>query len=133
MSSDFRIKRILVVDDDPVQVKLLESRLKQNGFEVSVTHDAAEGLQTAINSHPDCVILDVMMPIINGYNFCHLLKSQQTHKNIAIILVTSRDKLEDVEIGLKMGADAYLMKPVNMEELLRTIKVVESMASKKIS
>jgi DNA-binding response OmpR family regulator len=133
MSPEFTIKRILVVDDDPVQLKLLEGRLKQNGYDVSVTQDAAVGLQTAINSHPDCVILDVMMPVINGYNFCHLLKSQPMHKNIAIILVTSRDKLEDVDIGLKMGADAYLMKPVNIDELLKTIKVVEGFISKKAS
>lgn len=131
MSSHFTIKRILVVDDDPVQVKLLEGRLKQNGFDISVTQDAAEGLQTAINTRPDCVILDVMMPVINGYNFCHLLKSQHTHKDIAIILLTSRDKLEDVEIGMKMGADAYLMKPVSIEDLLKTIKVVEGLLSKK--
>ena len=133
MRASFKIKNILLVDDDPVQNKLLESRLAQNGFSVKVTHDAAEGLQTAIDSHPHCVILDVMMPIINGFNFCHLLKSQEKHKDIAIILLTSRDKMEDVEIGLQMGADAYLMKPVNMDELLRTIKLVEGLVTQKIS
>ncbi len=133
MSSSFKIQSILVVDDDPVQNKLLESRLAQNGYAVKISNDAADGLQMAMNTQPHCIILDVMMPIINGYNFCHLLKSQEKHKNIAVILLTSRDKMEDVEIGLQMGADAYLMKPVNMDELLRTIKVVEGLIIKKSS
>ena len=114
MPANFKIKNILLVDDDPVQNKLLESRLLHNGFNVKVTLDAAEGLQLAMNTSQDCIILDVMMPIINGFNFCHLLKSHEKHRNMAIILLTSRDKIEDVEIGLSMGADAYLIKPVNM-------------------
>ncbi len=118
--------RILLVDDDPVQVKLLQTRLKENGFEVLTAHDAAVGLQLAIDQTPEIVILDVMMPIINGYNFCRLVKTEVKVKDISVILLTSRDKLEDIRIGLEMGADAYLVKPVNIEELLRAIKVVGS-------
>ena len=126
MSPPFKIHKILVVDDDPVQNKLLESRLAQNGYSVQVANDAPDGLQTAMSTHPHCVILDVMMPIINGYNFCRILKNEMNRKDLGIILLTSRDKLEDIQIGMDMGADAYLIKPVNIDELLRTIKVVEN-------
>lgn len=122
-----KVQTVLVVDDDPVQTRLLESRLTENGYQTTVSTEAAEGLQIAMDQKPDLIILDVMMPIINGYNFCKLLKTENLEKRIAIILLTSRDDKEDVEIGLEMGADAYLTKPVNMEELLRTINVVEAM------
>ena len=121
------IKNILVVDDDPLQNRLLEKTLIENGFQVKISADAAEGLQMAIRDLPDLIILDVMMPVINGFNFCRILKSEFKKTHISIVLLTSRDKLEDVEIGLSMGADAYLLKPVNVKELLRTIRVIESM------
>lgn len=127
MNMNKKIESVLVVDDDPVQTRLLESRLKENGYKITVTTEAAEGLQIAMDQKPDLIVLDVMMPIINGYNFCKLLKTEKLDKRIAIILLTSRDDKEDVEIGLEMGADAYLTKPVNIEELLKTIKVVETM------
>ena len=130
MAQGKEIKNILIVDDDPVQTKLLERVLGEKGFRVTTATEAAVGLQAAMDDCPDLVILDVMMPVINGYNFCHILKSEEKQKNILIILITSRDKLEDVQIGMDMGADAYLTKPVDVQELLKTIKVVGSMANK---
>ena len=114
-------KTILVVDDDPTQVKLLEGILTNNGFTMMTATEAADGLQMAMTQSPDLIILDVMMPIINGYNFCHLLKSQEIQKKIPVILVTSRDEKKDFDIGHEMGADTYLTKPVNTEELLKAI------------
>jgi len=129
MTENEKVK-ILVVDDDPVLTKLLHSTLTQKGYEVTAAQDAADGLQTAIHQHPDLIILDVMMPIINGYNFCRLLKNEEGKKDIPIILLTARDEMDDVEIGMQMGAEAYLTKPVNMDELFRTIKVVSNQGSK---
>ena len=114
-------KRILVVDDDPVTVKLLENRLTEKGYKVVSALEAADGLQMAINDSPDLIVLDVMMPIINGYNFCHLLKSEEGKKEIPIIFLTSRNSKEDIQIGHKMGADAYLTKPVDMGVLIAKI------------
>ena len=120
-------KTILVVDDDLVQLKLLEGILTAKGYHVLTAQEAAVGLQLAMQEHPNLILLDVMMPIINGFNFCKLLKSEEKQKHISIILITSRDEKADVDIGMDMGADAYLTKPINTEELLKTIKFVESM------
>jgi len=127
MEKETQNKTVLVVDDDPVQVKLLEGFLSEQGYNVLTSHEADGGLQLAMEHEPDLIILDVMMPIINGFNFCRLLKSEEKQKNIPIIFLTARDELDDIKIGMEMGADAYLIKPINKDELLRTIRVVESM------
>ena len=121
-----KIKKILVVDDDRIITTLLKKYLEDNGYEVTAKNEASEGLEYAMTRKPDLIILDVMMPIINGFNFCRLIKAEEDSKDTPIILLTSRNKLKDIEIGLEMGAEAYLIKPLNIEELLRTIKVVES-------
>ena len=121
MPDSQKLKTILVVDDDPTQIKLLEGILTNNGFMLMTATEAADGLQMAMTQSPDLIILDVMMPIINGYNFCRLLKSQERQKRIPVILVTSRDEKKDFDIGREMGADTYLTKPVNTEELLKAI------------
>ncbi len=118
------MKRILVIDDDLVLIKLAETRLKANGYDVATSTEAAEGLKKAINDKPDLIILDVMMPIVNGYNFCRLLKSQHEHKGIPIILLTSRSGDDDKKIGDEVGADAYITKPFNMDDLLNTVKTL---------
>ena len=118
-------KKILVVDDDPVGVKVIEARLKANGYNVITSTDAPQGLEMALTINPDLIVLDVMMPIVNGYNLCRLLKSEDTHKGIPIILLTSRTDEKDIAIGQEVGADAYLAKPVHMEDLLK--KIVELM------
>lgn len=115
-------KKILIVDDDPVQTKLLATKLPENGYTVLSATKAADGLQMAMDKYPDLIILDVMMPIINGYNLCQLLKNDPKHKDIPIILLTSRDKEKDIEIGRDVGADDYLVKPVNLTILLEKIK-----------
>lgn len=115
-------KFILVVDDDPVAIKLTESRLKAHGYQVMTCCEAAAGLERAIKQKPDLIILDVMMPIVNGFNFCRLLKSHHEHKSVPVILLTSRTSEEDKRIGEEVGANAYLTKPVNMDLLLETIK-----------
>lgn len=126
MSVKNKIKRILVVDDDRTITVLIKKYLEKNGFDVTAMNEASEGLEYAMTRKPDLVILDVMMPIINGFNFCRLLKAEEASKDIPVIMLTSRNKLKDVEIGLEMGAEAYLIKPLNIDELLKAIKVVES-------
>lgn len=126
MEGKRKIRKILVVDDDQTITVLVKKYLEKNGYEVTAMNEASEGLEFTMTRKPDLIILDVMMPIINGFNFCRLVKAEEDTKDIPIILLTSRNKLKDIEIGLEMGAEAYLIKPLNIEELIRTIKVVES-------
>ena len=126
MSIRNEIKKILVVDDDPTLTALVEKFLKKNGYEVTAVTEAVDGLEHAMKNDPDLIILDIMMPIINGFNFCKLLKQEKETENIPILILTSRNQIKDIEIGLEMGADAYLVKPLNTTELLKTIKVIES-------
>lgn len=126
MGKTRKIKTVLVVDDDPTMTTLLAKVLKDNKFQVKTVNEAVEGLDYAMAHKPDLIILDVMMPIVNGFNFCRLIKQEQAQKDIPVILLTARDKMKDIEIGLEMGAEAYLTKPLNTEELLKTIKVIES-------
>ncbi len=115
-------KTILVIDDDPVLVKILAKKLPENGYTVLTATKAADGLQIVMDQYPDVVILDVMMPIINGYNLCQLLKNDPRHKCIPVILLTCRDSEKDKQIGKDMGANAYLVKPLDIPILLEKIK-----------
>lgn len=126
MKTEPNMVNILIVDDEPVEVALLENVLRREGYQISSAAEADRGLQMAMDHGPDLIILDVMMPLINGFNFCQLIKNQEDSKHIKIIMVTARDEMEDIEIGMEMGADAYLTKPINTQELLRTIQVVQS-------
>ena len=115
-------KKILVIDDDPGITKMISERLKANGYGVLTSTDASEGLEMAFTEAPDLIILDVMMPIINGYNFCRLLKAEKKLKNIPVLMVTGRTEEADKEIGKEVGADAYITKPFEMGDLLGQIK-----------
>jgi len=115
-------KTILVIDDDVIHIKILEKKLPENGYAILTATKAAEGLQLAMTKYPDLIILDVMMPIINGYNLCQLLKNDPKHKHIPIIMLTSRTSEKDKQIGQAVGADIYLMKPLDMIILLERIK-----------
>ena len=95
------VKKILVVDDDPTHVKLMHGILTANNYDAITETDAAAGLQIAMEKNIDLIILDVMMPIINGYNFCQMLKKENLERSIPVILVTSRDEKEDIEIMVK--------------------------------
>jgi len=122
MTSDNIKQRILVIDDDPVLLKLANSVLEANGYESIIANEAPIGLEIAMTQSPDLIILDVMMPIINGYNICRLLKSEEKFKDIPIILLTSRSEDKDRDIGDEVGADGYIAKPFETNDLLDTIK-----------
>ena len=124
MTKKRKIRKILAIDDDKAITVLLKKYLEKYGFEVVALNEASEGLEYAMTCKPDLIILDIMMPIINGFNFCRLLKAEEDCKDIPIIMLTSRSKLKDIEIGLEMGAEAYLIKPLNVDELIKTINVI---------
>lgn len=120
--TEIKKPKILVIDDDPSVNKLLSGVLPANGYEVLTSPEAPEGLELAMKNSPDLIVLDVMMPVINGFNICRLLKTQAQCKHIPIILLTSRSTDEDRRIGEEVGADGYVAKPFNTEELLAKMK-----------
>jgi len=113
--------RILLVDDDPVNRELLRARLQHAGYEVMEACDGEEGLAVARRQRPDCVILDVMMPKIDGMTVCGLLKFDSAFRDMPVVLLTARASTEDRKMGLEAGADAFLVKPVDAAAFLSTV------------
>ncbi|MFH1772435.1 MAG: response regulator [Candidatus Omnitrophota bacterium] len=111
-------KKILIVDDETQLVDLMAARLQMHNYEVSVAYDGEGALKSVHGDPPDLIILDLKLPKIDGYMVCSLLKNDTKYKSIPIILFTARDKEEDIELGKKVGADAYLTKPCDLQTLL---------------
>ena len=109
--------RILVADDDPLSIKLLNFRLRSVGHEVIFAVNGGEALEIATREKPDLVLLDIMMPVMNGFQVLRKLKSQEETKNIPVIMLTSKVQEKDVVFGLEAGAEDYITKPFSFAEL----------------
>ena len=116
------MKRILVIDDLPENVFLLQDRLEHEGYEVLTAYDGKSGIEKAITEIPDLILLDVMMPDINGFDVCKTLVNDSKTSAIPIILVTAKTDVEDTKEGLDAGAYGYIKKPFNKVELLARVK-----------
>lgn len=114
-------KKILVIDDHPDSVFLMQDRLQREGFEVITAYDGQTGMERAFNELPDLILLDVMMPVIDGLEVCRTLINTPTTKDIPVILVTAKTDAEGTKDGLQAGAFDYIRKPVNKVELLARI------------
>ena len=112
-------KKILVVDDDPVELRLLQSRLAANAYEVVLAHDGFEGLETLKKEGIDLIILDVEMPVMNGYTFLLEMKKIEAFKHIPVIVLTAHE--ENRPIFNRRGILNYMVKPMNFEKLLALI------------
>jgi len=115
-------KRILIVDDTEDIVKLVKMYLEHHHYEVITAYDGQEGLEKARTDKPDLIILDLMLPKINGYKVCGLLKRDTKYAKIPIILFTAKTQEKDMKLGEEVGADAYVTKPFEPEVLLSKIK-----------
>ncbi|MDO8603305.1 MAG: response regulator [Candidatus Omnitrophota bacterium] len=115
-------KKILMVDDEEDILKVLRFRLEANDYEVLTASDGQEGLNKARSEKPDLVILDLMLPKLDGYKVCRMLKFDEAYKSIPIIIFTAKAQRKDEELGMEMGADAYISKPFEPEILLAKIK-----------
>ena len=109
--------RILVADDDPLSIKLLNFRLRSVGHEIISAVNGGEALEIATREKPDLVLLDIMMPVMNGFQVLRKLKSQEETKNIPVIMLTSKVQEKDVVFGLEAGAGDYITKPFSFAEL----------------
>ena len=115
-------KKILVVDDQPGNVFLLQDRLNREGFEVITAYDGTSGIKVAREQNPDLILLDIMMPGIDGFEVCREISSNNYTNHIPIILVTALNSSEDTQKGFDSGAFDYIKKPFNKIELLARIK-----------
>jgi DNA-binding response OmpR family regulator len=115
-------KRILIVDDEPDLVETLQVRLAQENYECLTANDGHNGFELARTEKPDLVILDIMLPRMDGYKVARLLKFQKELKHIPIIMLSARDRDEDRHMGEQTGANYYITKPFSMDKLVTTVK-----------
>ncbi len=114
-------KRILVVEDEKDMLFAVKLFLESRQFEVLAASDGQEALEKARRENPDLIILDVMLPKIEGYKVCRMLKFDTKYSNIPIIIFTARVHPNDEKVGYEVGADAYLTKPFEPEVLIQKI------------
>jgi DNA-binding response OmpR family regulator len=115
-------RRILIVEDEPNILLSLEFLLKGAGYEVASTRDGSRALETAASWHPDLVVLDIMLPLVNGFEVCRQLRASRELDGVKILILTARGRESEVEKGLALGANAYLTKPFATRELIETTK-----------
>lgn len=118
------VKKILVVDDSPTERHVLLELLTKNGYQVSTAESGEEGIEKAKTELPDLILMDVVMPGLNGYQATRTLTRDEATKNIPIIVCTSKGQETDKIWGLRQGAIDYLIKPVNGDELLSKIAAI---------
>lgn len=116
--------QILVADDNPANVDIFRTRLSAHGYDIISASDGEEALRRARESRPDLIVLDIMMPKMNGIEVCRAIKADRSLPFIPIILVTARTDPKDVVAGLEAGAEEYLTKPIDQTALIARIKSV---------
>ena len=114
--------RILLVDDEPSIVKMVGKRLEVEGFEVLIAMDGQDGLDKARSQSPDLIVLDLMLPKLNGYEVCTMLKQDARYQKIPIVLFTAKAQEKDEKLGMECGANGYVRKPFRAQELLEKIR-----------
>ena len=115
-------RRILVVEDYPATVELMKSLLEAAGYEASAAYSGKRGLEAARAWKPDLILLDVMMPEMSGIEVCNQLKADPETSAIPVVIVSIRAAEEDVRVGVKAGAAAYMVKPFEPADLLALVK-----------
>lgn len=115
-------RKILIVDDELAIVKGIELWLKENKYEVISAYDGEAALKKIETEKPSLIILDLMLPKIDGYEICRAMETNEEYKKIPIIMLTAREDVKDIEHGMKIGASAYITKPFKLDVLLGIIK-----------
>jgi DNA-binding response OmpR family regulator len=110
------METILIIEDDLTMLRGLKDNFEYQGYGVLAAADGEDGLTAALNEKPDLIVLDIMLPKINGYEICRLLR--QEHLDMPIIMLTAKGEESDIILGLNLGADDYVTKPFRIKELL---------------
>lgn len=124
------MSRILVVDDDPMVTRLVRINLELEGFDVVEAWDGKTALKILKENPPDLLVLDIMMPQMDGWQVLEKVREQQIYKNLPIVILTAKVQDEDIAKGWKMGADGYVVKPFNPVGLAETLRSVISTTPK---
>jgi len=114
-------KKILVIEDDPSTLRLIKYTLQQEGYQALTAPNGLEGLRKAKSEQPDLIILDVMLPGVDGFEICHRLRGESQTAKLPILMVSGKARAIDKATGLKMGADDYITKPWHRPELVAKI------------
>jgi two-component system alkaline phosphatase synthesis response regulator PhoP len=109
-------KKILIVDDEADLVETVRFPLEMEGVSVLVSYNGEDGLNKARRESPDLIILDLMLPKLDGYKVCRLLKFDEKYKHIPILMLTAKTQKKDKILGMETGADEYITKPFEMDE-----------------
>ena len=123
--------KILAVDDDPKVLAVIKKRLEFAGYEVITAIEGKEGLLKARTENPDLIVLDLILPNLNGYQICAMLKHDAKYQNIPIVILTSRSQQSDIAEGMRVGADVYITKPYDPDDFLNKIKTLLEQAPNK--
>jgi DNA-binding response OmpR family regulator len=115
-------KKILVVDDEDLTTELAKTFLEKHGFTVLIASDGENGLELAESENPDLILLDVMLPTLDGFEVCKRLKENEKFKNTPILMFTAKGLSSDIEKGEAVGADEYIVKPFSGKALVATIR-----------
>ena len=114
--------RILIVDDSPTEIHVLKTMLEKNGFETVSATSGEEGIEVAKKEHPDLILMDIVMPGLNGFQATRQLTKDNSTSSIPVIIVTTKDQETDRVWGLRQGAKDYVTKPAQESELLGKIQ-----------
>lgn len=115
------VKKILVVDDDPYILMSLEFLMKKNGYDVMVARNGIEALEIVEKQIPHIILLDIMMPDVDGYEICKHIKKSKTLSNCKIVFMSAKTKEADIKKGYDLGASLYIKKPFSTRELVKEI------------
>ncbi|MGA2464731.1 MAG: response regulator [Thermodesulfobacteriota bacterium] len=115
-------KKILVVDDEVDLVETLRFPLEMEGFNVLVSYNGEDALSQARKENPDLILLDLMLPKLDGYKVCRLLKFDERYKHIPILMLTAKTQEKDKLLGKETGANEYITKPFDIDELMKKVK-----------
>lgn len=116
--------RVLVVDDEPDLIRILEFGLRAAGYQVEIAADGQEGLKKAREIRPDIILLDLMLPKLDGYKVCRLLKFDERYRQIPIIILSARTQEGDQNLAKEMGANRFITKPYEFSEILTHIEAL---------
>jgi len=117
-------QKVLVVDDDPYILMSLEFLMKKSGFQVLVARNGTEALDLIAKELPALILLDIMMPDVDGYAICEKVKSTESWKHIKVIFLSAKTREADIQKGYDLGASLYVSKPFSTKDLVRSVKEI---------